>query len=1008
MITFKCGACAKKLSVTQSLAGRKVQCPACGHVGAIPLASENPAAGGTAGPDRVAPAPDVPAQTAAGGPTSPPIGNAEATQELAPRARDDSRFTQFLAPPQADDELGRLGKYRILKILGHGGMGVVFKAEDPKLERTVAIKAMLPNIAASASAGLRFMREARTMARVEHDHIVRIYQVDEDRGVPFMAMEFLRGESLDQRLRREPIVPVSDVVRIGREIADALAAAHATGLIHRDIKPANIWLESKDEGGRMKDEKHNPPDSSIILHPSSFQKTKILDFGLARAVSEEHAVTQEGMIVGTPAYMAPEQGRGEAVDARCDLFSLGVVLYRMSTGKAPFQGSDTVSTLWSVGTYDPPPPAQVSPSVPAALSDLIMRLLVKDPAHRIGSAAAVVKALENIARGEGANLAGTDATVALDVPAPPQDLFSFTDQTLPVMPEARLAPPRRSWSVWGALAVAAGVLMLATTVMVFWLTHIGDAQNEQAGDAKGLPPAKSVDALPGKFRNDLGMEFVLVPRGKSWLGGGKGVPGDKEVVFTNDFFLGAYEVTQEEWESVAKTNPSFFSRHGGGKEQIRDIPDADLKKFPVEHVSWNDIQIFLAKLNARVNEPGWIYRLPTEAEWEYACRGGPLKDRFDSAQSFYLQLPSGKLVPGQANFKHANGLKRTSRVGTYGPNSLGLYDMHGNVWEWCSDADPDDRGVLLRVNRGGSWEYKAGDVDAASRWVQAGSDRDSGTGLRLARVPLQNKMPPGVEKGIVDFVEIHDADEARFDAWLLERRKDNYRPVSLTIQTVNDMPRYTSVAVKEVKNQTWEITRVPRSDDLHIDEMMEKGFGIVAMNLYGNKGETRECYVWLHNLPASSGGIWVGTLDFVEKKIALARQKNLALASRSGLATEDGVVFSVTIDDVVGVAWMDEVSQTLPECRKFVDAQKARGWRIKQLYVHGVGAATRFGAIAMEDPDKTAWEVSWSLTPAQYEAELKERKGRGFRPHSPVAHDGRFSVIWIRYKNPGDERRADR
>ena len=153
-------------------------------------------------------------------------------------------LTDFLAPPQADDELGRLGKYRILKVLGHGGMGVVFQAEDPKLKRSVAIKAMLPTLAASASAGKRFLREAQAMAAVEHDHIVRIYQVDEERGVPFLAMEFLKGEPLDERLKRDEKLPLAEVLRIGREIAEGLAAAHATGLIHRDIKPANIWLEA--------------------------------------------------------------------------------------------------------------------------------------------------------------------------------------------------------------------------------------------------------------------------------------------------------------------------------------------------------------------------------------------------------------------------------------------------------------------------------------------------------------------------------------------------------------------------------------------------------------------------------------------------------------------------------------------------------------------------------------------------------------------------------------------
>src|SRR4051812_16155442 len=174
----------------------------------------------------------------------------------------------FLAPPQQPDELGRLGPYRVLAVLGAGGMGIVFRAEDPQLARLVALKAMLPALAASDSARQRFLREARAAAAIKHDHIVTIHQVGEDRGAPFLAMEFLEGEPLDARLQREGKLPVAEVLRIGREIALGLAAAHKRELIHRDIKPANVWLEG-DPGA---------------LATGVGGRVKILDFGLARAV----------------------------------------------------------------------------------------------------------------------------------------------------------------------------------------------------------------------------------------------------------------------------------------------------------------------------------------------------------------------------------------------------------------------------------------------------------------------------------------------------------------------------------------------------------------------------------------------------------------------------------------------------------------------------------------------------------------------------------------------------
>lgn len=320
-----------------------------------------------------------------------------------PAGRNESAFdvadvADILSPAESPGELGRLGGYRIVKVLGSGGMGIVFLAEDPRLNRPVAIKAMKPNLARNPTAGPRFLREARAAALLKNDHVVTIHQVGEDRGIPFLVMELLQGQSLQARMQPGQPLPIDELLRIARETASALATAHQHGLIHRDVKPANIWLEAKDEGGRLKDEEKSSADfdSSFLLPPSSFQRVKILDFGLARAVQGDSELTQEGDIVGTPAYMAPEQARGEPVDARCDLFSLGCVLYRMSTGQPPFQRRDSVSTLVSVAIDRPVPPAQLNPQVPPPLSELVMGLLSKDPAGRPASAALVARRLASI------------------------------------------------------------------------------------------------------------------------------------------------------------------------------------------------------------------------------------------------------------------------------------------------------------------------------------------------------------------------------------------------------------------------------------------------------------------------------------------------------------------------------------------------------------------------------------------------------------------------------------
>jgi serine/threonine protein kinase len=298
-----------------------------------------------------------------------PPASAEATAAL------DAVRYDFLAPAQGPGELGRLGTYRILKVLGSGGMGIVFQAEDVALQRKAALKVMKPEAANKPEARERFLREARAAAALEHEHIVGIYQVSEERGVPFIAMQWLKGMSLEERLQRGGALSTAQVLRLGRQIARGLAVAHEAGLIHRDIKPANLWLEPE-QGGHV----------------------KILDFGLARAAADEVHLTQSGTILGTPAYLAPEQAEGRQVDHRCDLFSLGVVLYRLCSGRLPFRGDTTMSMLLAVATQQPQPVGEVNPAVPPALAELVMQLLAKDPAARPASAKEVADRLTAIER----------------------------------------------------------------------------------------------------------------------------------------------------------------------------------------------------------------------------------------------------------------------------------------------------------------------------------------------------------------------------------------------------------------------------------------------------------------------------------------------------------------------------------------------------------------------------------------------------------------------------------
>ncbi len=280
----------------------------------------------------------------------------------------DSPYLGFLDPSDEPGCLGRLGPFEVTAFLGQGGMGIVLEAFDGVLSRPVAIKVLAPHFASSAAARKRFAREAQAAAAVVHPHVVPIHSVDSWKGLPYLVMTLVAGVSLQDRIACEGPLPVAEVLRIGAQAAEGLAAAHARGLVHRDVKPANILLEART--GRV----------------------LLTDFGLARTV-DEAGLTQSGLIPGTPQYMAPEQARGEALDHRADLFSLGSTLYAMCTGRPPFGADSPLAVLRRVCDAQPAAVRSLAPEVPAWLEALIERLHAKDPAHRFGSAAEVAEVL---------------------------------------------------------------------------------------------------------------------------------------------------------------------------------------------------------------------------------------------------------------------------------------------------------------------------------------------------------------------------------------------------------------------------------------------------------------------------------------------------------------------------------------------------------------------------------------------------------------------------------------
>jgi formylglycine-generating enzyme required for sulfatase activity len=642
---------------------------------------------------------------------------------------------EFLQPSTRPDSLGRLGHYEMLQVLGRGGFGIVFRAFDEVLQRVVALKVMAPQLAATSPARKRFLREARSSAQVRHDNVVQVYEVAEQ-PLPYLVMEFIPGETLQQKLDRVGPLDVPEVLCFGRQIAEGLAAAHATDLIHRDIKPGNVLLEG------------------------SQQKVKITDFGLARA-ADDASISQSGIIAGTPMYMAPEQAQGQHLDQRADLFSLGSVLYQMVSGRPPFRANTTVAVLKRVAEDQPRPIREIIPETPQWLCDIIARLHAKNPGDRYQSAREVADVL-------------ADCEAQLKANARLKDY-----SRLP-----RRSPQRSGRRKWVAVAAAVLLPVLALAVMEFaGVTHLfrlgppkkdaeqpGPAANTSF-DAKEAQEASAKQlGIPVEMTNSIGMKLRFIPPGKFTMGSSQKeidfwlkqyddgwfkerLPSEgpqHEVEITHPLYMGQTEVTVGQFRKFVQATgyQTQAEREGGA---FRYFPNWEWKMdantnwlnpgfeqtddHPVVCVSWNDAVAFCNWLS---KQEGKTYRLPTEAEWEYSCRAGS-KGRWFFGENDGELLNYARI--GNNSQHHAwpvAGLK---------DNAWGLHDMHGNAWEWCQDVydahyyetsppkDPPGRGAGgERVVRGGSWENAPVSCRSAIRHRFDAGDRSSSLGFRILLV----------------------------------------------------------------------------------------------------------------------------------------------------------------------------------------------------------------------------------------------------------------------------------
>ena len=563
-----------------------------------------------------------------------------------------------------------LGQYKIIRTLGKGGMGEVYLAEHAILTTRHAVK-LLPS-ERSQSAGFidRFHDEARVMAKLKHAGIVKVTHADEQSGRHYLVMDFVGADGgeepfdLEEALAKAPDNRFSpDVVALlGKQIAESVGSAHTKGVVHRDLKPANVLLTSRD----LSKAEARVTDFGLARLLGEDWVRSVIDVSLRQSLSigaaptmlkarEERSST--GAILGTYEYMSPEQREGAEVDERSDIYALGVMLYRMVTGKKLMGRAKAASKLVK-GLDD-------------TWDDLIDSCLEDDPSDRPQDMGEVGEMLGQLT-GEGASPRVTPVHVS---PTEPR--------------------------------------FIAKTVH----RSVGDVFLVDLG-------------------NDVELEMVWILGGSFLMGSPEGENDrlDSEtqhrVTLTKGFWMGKYPVTQEQWQSVMGSNPSHFKG----------------AKLPVEKVSWDDCQGFIEKLNQKSEvggrRAGGMFRLPTEAEWEYACRAGTTSALNDGKK---LTSDVGRCPNlDKVAWHKENSDSTTHPVGQKKPNAWGLYDMHGNVWEWCQDwygdypsgavTDPVGLGSgNSRVYRGGGWVNRAMYCRSANRAASPPGNSANNLGFRLVR-----------------------------------------------------------------------------------------------------------------------------------------------------------------------------------------------------------------------------------------------------------------------------------
>lgn len=606
------------------------------------------------------------------------------------------------------------GKYQVLSLLGLGGMGAVFRARHTFINNDVAIKIINPQLSNNNEIAERFLREARAAALIDHPNAVKVTDFGRANNMLYLVMEFIQGYNLTQLIRKKNHLSPGTTANIMSQICAALDDAHSKHIIHRDLKPDNIMIKA-DRG------KHT---------------VKVFDFGIAKMViqgKQDNSITRAGTIVGTLNYMSPEQCRGESeINLRSDVYSLGIVAFEMLTGKLPFSAPTPTGVAVKHIVEAPPSPSTFVSTIPDQVSKVVLRALEKEPANRFASAGEFAAELTHAAYESGA--------ADFDAEFPPMTGPSTGDHNRPKTSSMDRAnttstnqansatiineKPKASSGALKYIAIAAILILLATGG---YFGYVKATAHMPAPPGSQVPDATNPD-------------MVMIKGGWTKIGSSDGYENEQPIheVYVDSFYLDITPVTNAQFEKfVNATNYKTDAEKSSEEYDWRTYATSERRNHPVVNVSWNDANAY-AKWAKK--------RLPTEAEWEYAARGGLIGKKFpwgdDSPQKravFDRAEAAGASLTSEAELP-------TQAVKTNEANGYGLYDMSGNVWEWCNDwydknyysisPQKNPQGPAkgeAKVIRGGSWYTDVSKIRAASRNSDITTGAQFDYGFRCAK-----------------------------------------------------------------------------------------------------------------------------------------------------------------------------------------------------------------------------------------------------------------------------------